>query len=273
MFESPPPAVNLRRPSRLTIRALARWFVRQLAPPVCVLCGAPGQGLEEPWGLDLCMECQASCQPYGQESLPFDACFCLFEYREPVDQLVTGLKFGRDLACARVLGTLFAQTWRQAGRRRPDCLIPLPLHPSRYRERGFCQTTEIARHLARRLPDGEGRALPVRTDLLRRIRATAPQSRLGAAARAANLAGAFATRPGVRPPPRVALLDDVLTTGSTAAAAAAALRSAGVAEVEIWCCARALRDNAGPLPPPPAPWPIPTPSPPPTPTAGGSTTS
>lgn len=274
MFELPSTAVNLRKGRRLTIHPLVAWLARQVAPPVCVLCGAAGQSLAgEAWGLDLCGDCERSCRPVAPESLPFASIFCLFEYRSPVDQLITGLKFGRNLACARVLGMLFAQAWRRARQPLPACLVPLPLHTGRYRERGFCQTTEIARHLSRRLRDTTGRSLPVCRDLLQRIRATPAQSRLGAAERAANLAGAFALRPGACPPRHVALLDDVLTTGSTAAAASAVLRAAGVGKIEIWCCARALRDNAGPFQPPPAPWPLLTPSPPPHPTAGGSTMS
>jgi predicted amidophosphoribosyltransferase len=71
------------------------------------------------------------------------------------------------------------------------------------------------------------------------VRATRAQSGLRAVERAANLRGAFAARPAAPLPRRVALLDDVLTTGNTALAAAGALQEAGVAQVEIWCCARA----------------------------------
>jgi ComF family protein len=214
-----------------------------LAPPCCVLCGAGGQWLDEPWGLDLCSHCERACARWQEEPLPFDSAFCLFQYRHPVDQLITRLKFHGELACARVLGTLFAKGWRASGRDLPECVVPLPLHRQRYRERGFCQTTAIARHLATRLRDAHGRRLPVRTDLLRRVRATRAQSGLSAAERAANLRDAFAVGHGAQMPRRLALLDDVLTTGNTAMAAAAAFKAAGVAQVEIWCCARALRED------------------------------
>jgi ComF family protein len=214
-----------------------------LAPPCCVLCGASGQWLDEPWGLDLCSHCEQACARWQEEPLPFDSAFCLFQYRHPVDQLITRLKFHGELACARVLGTLFARAWRASGRDLPECVVPLPLHRQRYRERGFCQTTGIARHLATRLRDAHGRRLPVRTDLLRRVRATRAQSGLSAAERAANLRDAFAVGHGAQIPRRLALLDDVLTTGNTAMAAAAAFKAAGVAQVEIWCCARALRED------------------------------
>jgi ComF family protein len=217
------------------IRAMAAV----LAPPCCVLCGGTGQWLEEPWGLDLCSHCEQACPRWQPEPLPFDATFCLFRYRPPADQLVTRLKFQGELACARVLGTLFARAWQADGNPPPECLVPLPLHRQRHRERGFCQTTCIARHLAPRLRDAHGRRIAVRTDLLRRVRATQAQSGLSAAERAANLRGAFVVAGGVRVPRHVALLDDVLTTGSTAMAAAAALKDAGAATVALWCCARA----------------------------------
>jgi predicted amidophosphoribosyltransferase len=122
----------------------------------------------------------------------------------------------------------------------------MPLHASRHRERGFNQTAEIARHIAPRLRDCAGKRLPVRCELLQRIRATAAQSELPAEERAANLVGAFHAGNGHAgeggPLPRhVAVLDDVMTTGHTAAAAALALKGAGCRRVEIWTCARALQ--------------------------------
>ena len=137
------------------------------------------------------------------------------------------------------LGTLFARAWNTADLERPECIVPLPLHRSRYRERGFCQTTEIARHIARRLHDTRDQRLAVRSDLLCRTRATRAQSGLTAGERATNLRDAFAVPPGRHLPSHVALLDDVLTTGHTAAAAAAALHAAGCRTVQLWICARA----------------------------------
>jgi ComF family protein len=242
MFDSQQASVNPRRGAWLTIR---QTLAGMLAPPVCALCGADGQSLDEPWGFDLCSSCEQACAPAPAETLPFDAAFCPYRYQHPIDLMITRLKFQHELVFARVLGTMFARAWRNAGRATPECILPMPLHRDRYRERGFCQTTEIARHLAPRLRGTAG-DLPIRTDLLRRVRATAAQSGLSAGERAMNLQDAFAV--SARHPPRhVALLDDVMTTGHTALAAARALKSAGVERVEIWCCARALRAGA--------PWP------------------
>lgn len=223
-----------------------------VAPPVCVLCHGPGQHLDEPWGLDLCRYCEAACIPADAADVPFAGAFCLFLYQDPVDLMIHQLKFNRDLAHARVLGTLLARARRATGRPLPDCLVPMPLHDSRYRERGFCQTTELARHIARRLRTSAGLPLPMHRGLLQRIRATPAQSRLSAGERARNLQGAFACRPGTAPPRHVALLDDVLTTGNTAAAAMAALHQGGVERVELWCCAWSPR-RSGPGPAAPRP--------------------
>ena len=119
-----------------------------------------------------------------------------------------------------------------AGAPRPHALVPLPLHQVRLRRRGFDQTLEFARPLARIL------GIPLRDDLLVRVRDTAPQSRLDAPARRRNLRGAFAVRTDGPLPAHVALVDDVMTTGTTLHAAAEALRRAGVARVEAWVCAR-----------------------------------
>jgi ComF family protein len=212
-----------------TLRRPVAWLV----PPCCALCGARGQWLDEPWGMDLCEHCEAACPRWQFAPLAFDAAFCLFRYEHPVDRMITRLKFHGELVFARVLGTLLARALRTTGAGLPQCIVPLPLHRSRYRERGFCQTTEIARHVSLRL------GLHVRPNLLHRVRATAAQSGLTAVERAANLRGAFAALARRDMPRHVALLDDVLTTGHTALAATHALHAAGIARVELWCCARA----------------------------------
>lgn len=220
---------------------LAQSFAALIAPPVCALCGGDGQWCKETWGLDLCIHCQAACRtaPPAPAALLEDF-FCLFRYEDPVDWMIQQLKFGGSLVHARILGTLLAQALRERGRGLPECIVPMPLHATRLRERGFCQTTEVGRHLARRLRLPHGHRLPLRPDLLLRVRATRAQSGLDAAERSRNLQGAFAAGPGPIPG-HIALLDDVLTTGHTARAAVDALRGAGASRVEVWCCARALR--------------------------------
>lgn len=234
MFRRLRSTVNLKNLSWLTI---GQKLTSTLVPPRCVLCGGPGQLGNELWGLDLCPYCEAACpRPTGSTDLAapsaaLDAVRALFLYQDPVDGLITGLKFRGELAGARVLGTLLARHLLATGVRLPQVLVPLPLHAARYRERGFNQSGAIAAHVAART------GVPVDPSLLCRVRATAPQTTLTAAERRQNCEGAFAIVPGHPVSGRIALLDDVMTTGSTAAAAASALRAGGARHVELWVCA------------------------------------
>ena len=219
-------------------------LTQSLAPPVCVLCGAPGQAGSDAWGLDLCSHCQAACvrpsvDSFRDGQLPdrtgCDAIRVLFLYQPPVDRLITQLKFRLDPVPARVLAMLFA---RELQDDRPQCIVPMPLHPLRLRERGFNQCAEIARHLEPRVQ------VPLAPRLLVRLRHTQAQSELTAAQRRVNVLGAFGVHRQQPLPKHVALLDDVMTTGSTLAAAAQALKAAGVQRVDAWVAARALRADA-----------------------------
>lgn len=113
-------------------------------------------------------------------------------------------------------------------------LIPVPLHRSRLRQRGYDQALELARPLSRRL------GLRLCVDGLHRTRDTPPQSRLDAAQRRRNLAEAFVWIADAPPPAHAILIDDVMTTGATLHAAAQALRRAGAQRVDAWVCARTL---------------------------------
>jgi ComF family protein len=116
-----------------------------------------------------------------------------------------------------------------------EAIVPVPLHRSRQRERGFNQAAEIARGIAalHRMPELD--------DALIRCRPTQPQSRLDSLARSANVLGAFALGPQARALSgrRVLLVDDVITTGATARACAALIREAGAGDVYL--AAAALR--------------------------------
>lgn len=126
---------------------------------------------------------------------------------------------------------------RAAGRRAPlqadDWLVPIPLHPRRFRQRGFNPAALLAREIAHPL------GLMVAPRWLLRRRDTRPQAGLDAASRERNVAGAFACRRTPNPlPTRAWLVDDVTTTGATLASAAKTLHAAGVREVFGLCLAR-----------------------------------
>lgn len=229
---------------------------RHVWPTSCLVCGeaaatagrAPLTGLCRPcadalpWNRWACQRCAlplpaseagATCGACLRRPPPLHACRAAFVYGFPLDRLLPRAKFHDDLAAARHLGGWMAAALAPclANGAPPDAVIPVPLHRGRLRRRGYDQARELARPLAARL------GLPL-DDLLRRVQATGPQSRLDAAGRRRNLRGAFAVRTGADLPAHVALVDDVMTTGATLHAAALALRRAGVARVEAWVCAR-----------------------------------
>ncbi len=230
----------------------AAWrarFQRLLLPPICLLCGAAGA-----MGRDLCAGCAAAlprnaaacpgcalplaagqtgtCDDCRLQPRSFDRVFAPFRYEPPLDFLICGLKFAGRLSHARLLSELFAAALAERNAPLPDCIVPVPLHPLRLRERGFNQALELARPAARFL------RRPVLANGLQRVRHTARQTELDARRRQLNPLGAFAIGhplPGVR----VALIDDVMTTGSTVRECARVLRASGATDIEIWAVGRA----------------------------------
>ncbi len=132
-----------------------------------------------------------------------------------------------------------AQAWPEA-MRDGDCLIPVPLHTARERERGYNQARLLAEELGRRI------GLPVICHAIYRVRATQPQVHLDAPARRANVAGAFAAGPASMRGRRPVLVDDVCTTAATLSACAEVLWQAGAAQVFAYTLARAHWDPARP---------------------------
>jgi ComF family protein len=213
---------------------LCDWIGALFLPPRCVLCGQPGQ---RPC-LDLCADCEAELpvdhRPLRTGPLPLDRCFAPFAYGFPADHLVQLLKYRGQLAVGRVLGSLLARSICDRGLHLDvDRVVPVPLHVARHADRGFNQSAEIARRAAQ--------DLRCRYDerLIRRVHATRPQVGLRLGERRTNLRGAFRASGNLRGQ-RVAVVDDVLTTGATAGAVAAALVEAGAASVDVWCIARAI---------------------------------
>jgi ComF family protein len=220
--------------------------------PTCIICGAPG----EQRGLDLCMACRAELPTIGAAcercGWPFagpaptlcgrclgsrsaiSATRCAYRYAWPVDHLLRALKYRHVLSHARVLGLLLADRLQQdPGYVPPDLVCPVPLGRRRYAERGFNQSLEIGRVLAARL------GVPLRAQLLERVRETPEQVGLSRAARRRNVREAFAVT-GEVDHGRIAILDDVVTTGSTVGEIARLLQRAGAARLEAWAVARAV---------------------------------
>jgi ComF family protein len=156
-------------------------------------------------------------------------------YRYPVDTLVTRAKFRSRAECALALGEVLGVYLRSATIRgelvMPDVMMPVPLHRARLIRRGFNQAEEIARPLSKQF----GRRLLPRG--CRRALNTIEQTTLDGDARRKNIRGAFEVSADVDGM-RVAIVDDVVTTGSTVVELARALRGRGAAHVEVWAATR-----------------------------------
>jgi ComF family protein len=228
-------------------------FLEALWPSGCVLCG----GVVETSRIDLCAACrgelpmnepacvrcadaltgsvglQLTCGQCLRHPPRFDAARCVLRYAYPVDHLVRGLKYGGAAANGRVLGELLAlHVSKGRDEPLPSLMIPVPLAQGRYCRRGYNQAIELGRSLEKRLQ------VPLRCDLVVRTRETLEQAGLKKRARRKNVRGAFALT-GKLPAPHVAIIDDVVTTGSTVNELARVLKRAGARRVEVWAAARA----------------------------------
>jgi len=216
---------------------LCNGYVRGLKP-LCAGCES-----DFPWNQFACLRCAMPmpasaglriCGACLQSPPLFEHACCAWVYDDPVAGLLNRYKHSGQLACgywlAQGLADAVAAHYLQQKITLPDCLLPVPLHWKRLRNRGFDQALEIAKVLSGRLD------LPVSRSLQRQ-RFTDSQQSLDREQRQRNLAGAFALRKPLKSQ-CVALVDDVLTTGSTANEITALLLSAGVDEVHLWAIAR-----------------------------------
>ncbi|MBV8604012.1 MAG: ComF family protein [Pelomonas sp.] len=178
---------------------------------------------------------EARCGACLHTPPPLDRCIAALDYAFPWDGLLRRFKFEQALELRGALADRLDQALSAARTPLPDVLLAVPLSRDRLRERGYNQSLELARVLGRRL----GLRAPSRW--LLRVRETAPQSALDLAARRGNVKGAFAVEPHHldRIAGRhIALVDDVMTTGTTLMELARVLRQAGAARVQAWVVAR-----------------------------------
>ncbi len=232
-------------------------LTRMLIPAPCFLCGAATIG-----DAGLCPRCVSAWIPKGIEPrcpqcairvpladvlcpdcanrLPhFDRAEAGLDFHAATRHLVHQLKFQRQpWVLPALLLPLMARLEQRYPLPRqdwPDALIPMPIHPQRRALRGFNQARLIADHLGKFL------ALPVLGQAVVRVKASPPQSGLDAAARRKSLRHAFEVRQSL--PAHVAIVDDVMTTGSSAASLATVLKQAGAQRVTVWVLARTPRPD------------------------------
>lgn len=183
---------------------------------------------------------EARCGFCAVRQPAIDQCISLLSYEAPVKQLVSRFKFHEKFATGRSLSLLLTDKIKEHYEHciLPEGIIPVPLHPSRWRQRGYNQAMEIGRVISQELQ------IRLATNAVQRIKATEAQTTLtSSAARRRNLAGAFAVknRAQLRNYKHIAIVDDVITTMSTIDALAKLLRKAGVERIDAWSLARAQR--------------------------------
>ncbi|MBA4501453.1 ComF family protein [Marinobacterium marinum] len=202
---------------------------------ICSSCHA-----DLPWLLNPCRCCALPlprtlapgglCAHCVQTPPAFERTLAAFNYDFPISQLLPNIKYQRQPAhlgwLARVLAAYLQQHYEDDW---PDALMAVPMHPFSELKRGFNQAQLLAARLSQQLQ------LPL-NDSLRKTRRTPHQAELGLNARRGNLHHAFAVTE--QPPRHLALIDDIMTTGTTVNTLAQVLKSAGAERVDIWVLAR-----------------------------------
>lgn len=223
----------------------------QLYPLACRLCGGMGSHEQElcqscledlPWiphgckscGLPLAAPMSSRCGECLGQTSPFEWAITPLLYEPPVSTLIARFKYRRGLAEGRLLASLMLHALHDHYPEHcdwPDLILPVPLHWQRHLWRGYNQSAELASHLTDKL------GIPHCKQTLQRLRKTPRQQSLGRAERLVNLGDAFRIRRPVIGR-KIALLDDVVTTGATAIEIGKRLKREGACEIHLWAIAR-----------------------------------
>ena len=178
-------------------------------------CGKPIKAEET----EYCSDCIRHPLSYAQGR-------SLWVHKEPVSTAIYRFKYHNKRVYAEVFGAELAKRYgRQVQKWKIEEILPIPLHPSRQRKRGFNQAELLARKL------GEYVKIPVSTTALFRVRKTMPQKLLNDSERSGNIQGAFGVAKSWEPKQNVLLIDDIYTTGNTIHTAGKILKKAGVQNV------------------------------------------
>jgi ComF family protein len=242
---------------------LARKLLSSLFPSRCILCRQTVVEAVTGQHIEICLPCYQALPKNDRTcsrcALPlpddidgnvlcgrcvnkrplYDYSRSLFLYEDDVISLIHQLKFGEKIGYARSIGEMLLSVVNDdllPEQGRPDCIIPVPLHNKRLRARGYNQSTEISRVMAKKL------AIPIAYDAVVRTRHTKAQMDLKAKDRQKNIKGAFSVI-DVKKFSHVLIIDDVVTTGSTVNELAKMLKDKGVERVGVLSVARAPLKN------------------------------
>lgn len=186
----------------------------------CSQCGLASDG-------NICGSCLANPPA-------FDATHAVFLYHYPIDAMMVRYKYGNMLRLSNTFGQLLTQQLAPKGLMdHIDLVIPMPMHPKRIQERGFNQAHEIAKVMIK------NSATTLDFKSATRIKLTPPQASLPLKARVNNIKGAFSVSANLAGK-RIAIVDDVMTSGASLNELAKTLKKAGAEHVECWVIARTL---------------------------------
>jgi len=192
----------------------------------CQRCASPMEQVSD-FDIKLCGNCLS-------HHFYYDKVYSPYLYSEDIRYLITKFKYQKKIHYASVLAELFIQKSSHIKDfQLPEVIIPMPMHNKRLRKRGFNQALEISRFFA------SWYQLPLDYNSFIRSRYTNLQAGLVAAERQKNIHQAFSVKESIKKYKHIALIDDVMTTGSTANEAAKVLKQKGVAQVDVWTIARA----------------------------------
>lgn len=186
----------------------------------CRQCSSPLQQTHTA----LCGHCQKNNPAFHSSHIPF-------RYESTIQQWIKNFKFNNDLIKGKVLSDLFCETLSDNKPLLPEVLIPVPLHPSRIRQRGYNQALFLARTISKKT------GIPVDHSIIRKIKKTPPQHKLDQQTRLTNIRNAFSLA-GQCNYQHIAIIDDVVTTTATVNEVSRLLTEQGVEKIQVWAIAR-----------------------------------
>ncbi|REG82917.1 ComF family protein [Marinomonas pollencensis] len=196
----------------------------------CPLCQRPIKQFDDA----ICGQCQVSAPPY-------DVCLAPLCFEGLTQHLIHAIKFQQQAQFIRPLIQLLCEALNEhygATHAWPTQIIFVPSHPTRIKERGFCQTQKMASELYQTLLLQLGQQAPhySKQSPIKKTSNTPAQHTLSKKKRIENQKGVYCVEGGIAA--HVALFDDVMTSGSTLESCTKLLKKAGAKQVDIWVIAR-----------------------------------